>query len=254
MSVSKEKVLRLASLEENPSVHQIRGRMATLLDYFEDEERYSSYAPFMYVYHSVTSSVADYMIEDDDFFDNPDALENLDAEFAELYFRPLRENIENDRRPEPWKTYFDYCSRDKTRPAVEMLLGINAHINADLLHALHSQNYSERQDYQRINRILEKQLQDAMIYLARRHDLAGLFGFMDRRMAYREFQRLVVNWRENTWESYQEIKEDDFEAHKHEIYSQTEEVAEEIVKLEEDFNYLNLYSTIRKANRLEVKL
>jgi len=64
----------------------------------------------------------------------------------------------------------------------------------------------------------------------------------------------VVNWRENTWESYQEIKEDDFEEHKHEIYRRTEEVAEEIVKLEEEFNYLNLYSTIRKANRLEVKL
>jgi len=252
--VSEEKVLRLASLEENPSVHQIRGRMATLLDYYEDSNDFQSLASFMYVYHSVTSSVADHMIERDGFFDHPDELESLDAEFAELYFSPLRDFIREDKTPEPWETYFKYCSRDDSRPAVEMLLGINAHINADLLHALHIQDYRDREDYQRINEILEEQLQRAMIYLARKHDIAGVFGMVDRKMAYREFRNLVVRWREDTWKNYQKICEDEWEEHQEEIFKETESVGRKIVQLEEEFNYLNLYKTIRKANELEVKI
>lgn len=228
--------------------------MATLLDYYEDSNDFHSLAPFMFVYHRVTSSVADHMIEDEDFFNRPDELERLDAEFAELYFSPLRDYIENDEMRQPWRVYFDYCMNEDSRPAIEMLLGINAHINADLLHALHMREYSNREDYQKINRILEKQIPASMRYLAKKHDLAGFFGLVDRKMAYREFQSLVVNWRENTWDNYQKIREDDFSDHRDNIYEQTERVAEEVVKLEKDFNYLNLYSTIRRANRLEVKI
>lgn len=252
--MSQNRIVELAHLDKNPSVHQIRGRMATLLDYYEDKNDFHSLAPFMFVYHRVTSSVADLMIEQEDFFDDKDRLEKLDAEFAELYFSPLREYMTEGEMRRPWRVYFNYCQNKDSRPAIEMLLGINAHINADLLHTLHLQKYDNRSDYQKINTILENQIPASMRYLALKHDIAGLFGLLDRKMAYREFQSLVVNWRENTWNNYQKIKEEDFREHRQEIYDQTEEVAKEVLKLEKDFNYLNLYSTIRKANKLEVKI
>jgi hypothetical protein len=253
LSVSTEKIVELASLEDGSSIHEIRGRMATLLDVYEDSGEFEGLAPFLYVYHSVTSTVADREVEEE-FFDSPEALESLDGTFAGLYFDAVRTYVSSGEMRRPWKSYFEYCSRDGGRPVIKMLLGINAHINADLAHALYLEDYSEKRDYERINGILESQLPSSMKYLAKKGDTAGALGLLDRPLAHREFRSLIVNWRQLTWENYQKLEEDGFEAHKEELYDQTERVAQEIIELEKRFDYLNLYSTVKKANRLKVMI
>lgn len=251
--MNSEKVKDLTDLDGETGIHEIRGRMATLLDVYEDSQNMEGFAPFLYVYHSVTSTVADREIEEE-FFDRPRRLESLDVTFADLYFDAVRSYISSGEMCRPWKTYFEYCSRDDGRPAIKMLLGINAHINADLAHALYTENYEQREDFKKINDILEAQLPTSMKYLAKKGDAAGALGLFDRRLAHREFRKLIVNWRQLTWENYQRLEEDGFEAHREELYDQTETVAQEIIKLEERFDYLNLYSTVKKANRLKVKI
>jgi len=250
--VSSDRIVELAGLEDDPSIHEIRGRMATLLDVYEGSREFGGLAPFLHVYHAVTSTVADRRVEGG-FFDDPEALESLDAAFASLYFDPVRGFISNEEMRRPWKTYFEYCS-EGGRPVIKMLLGINAHINADLAHALYLEDYGRRRDYDRINGILKSELSSSMHYLARKGDAAGLLGLFDRPLAHREFRKLIVNWRELTWSNYQMLEAEGFEEHREELYSQTERVAKEIIELEEGFDYLNLYSTVKKANRLKVEL
>lgn len=252
--MSTEKIVELASLEDDPSIHEIRGRMATLLDVYEDsQKKLEGLAPFLYVYHSVTSTVADREVEEE-FFNRPDLLESLDATFAGLYFDPVRSYVSSGEMKRPWKTYFEYCSRDDGRPVIKMLLGINAHINADLAHALYIEDYNQRSDYERINDILEAQLPSSMKYLAKKGDAAGALGLLDRKLAHREFRSLIVNWRELTWENYQRLEENGFEEHREDLFDQTEKVAQEIIELEKRFDYLNLYSTVKKANSLKVRI
>lgn len=253
LGVSTEKVVELAGLEDDPSIHEIRGRMATLLDVYEDSRKFEGLAPFLYVYHSVTSTVADKEVEEE-FFDSPEKLESLDATFAGLYFDPVRSYVSRGEMRRPWKSYFEYCSRDDGRPVIKMLLGINAHINSDLAHALYMEDYDQKRDYERINGILESQLPSSMKYLAKKGDTAGVLGLLDRPLAHREFRNLIVNWRQLTWENYQKLEEDGFEEHKEELYDQTERVAQDIMELEKGFDYLNLYSTVKRANKLKVRI
>ena len=251
--MSTEDVVDLARLKDDPSIHEIRGRMATLLDVYEDSEELNGLAQFLHVYHAVTSTVADREVEEE-FFDRPDALESLDETFASLYFDPVRRFVSEGEMRRPWKTYFEYCSGGGGRPVIKMLLGINAHINADLAHALYIEDYNQKEDYEKINGILRSELSSSMHYLARKGDAAGFLALFDKPLAHREFRKLIVNWRELTWINYQKLEADGFEDHREELYSQTEEVAQEIIELEKGFDYLNLYSTVKKANNLKVKL
>jgi hypothetical protein len=234
---------------DGASVHRVRGEMATLLEWMRTEEGAEAFEPFLFAYHAVTSRVSDRVVRDPGFFDSPSDLQELDERFAVMYFDALEQHLETGEAPRPWRTYFDYCSSGG-RPVVQMVLGMNAHINGDLPVALAEQGYEWRSDFDRINGVLESELGDVSGHLARMHDLAGLLGLLDRGLARREFRQLIASWRRDAWENSKRILSGD--RSREEVFVETERLAEEIVSLEEEFDYLNLFSTLRKANQLSL--
>lgn len=234
---------------DGASVHRVRGEMATVLEWMRTEEGAEAFEPFLFAYHAVTSRVSDRMVRDPGFFDSPGDLQELDERFAVMYFDALEQHLGTGEAPRPWQTYFDYCSSGG-RPVVQMIMGMNAHINGDLPVALAEQGYEWRGDFDRINGVLESELGGVSVHLARRHDLAGFLGLLDRGLARREFKELIVSWRRDAWENSRRILSGDMS--RREVFAETERLAEDIVSLEEKFDYLNLFSTLRKANQLSL--
>jgi len=62
--------------------------------------------------------------------------EILDVYFASLYLSRFLSFLENGEIVRPWEHYFTYCTNPHGIPFLQMLLGINAHINTDYMHLL----------------------------------------------------------------------------------------------------------------------
>jgi Family of unknown function (DUF5995) len=108
---------------------------------------------------------------------DPAWLARLDVDFAQFYFRAVRDALGNFARlPSSWNALFEA----RFRPGVERiqfaLAGMNAHINHDLALALVQTNSEmnlvpgiaspEHTDFERVNEILEAVLPQALEFLA----------------------------------------------------------------------------------------
>ncbi|RJQ18939.1 hypothetical protein C4580_06015 [Candidatus Woesearchaeota archaeon] len=201
--------------------------------------------PFHHAYRMVTERVGAERALDG--FDDPCALEELDLHFAQLYFDPLRNYLQEKNKITPWKTYFSYTAK-KPIPFCSMLLGINAHINADLAQTIHELRYNNRRDFRKINKILEHTIPDLMNYLAfTQHDLFGLGGVLFPRSINTYFHRIIVRWREDAWKNARRFDLD-------EIHRQTEQVAAGIITAFADITSLrHAVLAVRSLEQLSVK-
>ncbi|MDP3741669.1 MAG: DUF5995 family protein, partial [bacterium] len=168
------KILTIKDLQRE-TIFDIVGRMKVLLEFFKRNPRHKNLVPFLKTYYLITKSVAERRLERKKYFADTTGLDRLDAHFADLYFRPLREYLLRGKMKKPWQTYFKYCERKDGIPFVQMLLGINAHINSDLLTSIVDLKYGNRKDFLTINIILKEEIPDVMKFLVRvDHDLYGL--------------------------------------------------------------------------------
>jgi hypothetical protein len=140
---------------EHKTVESVSSTMKELRVFLE-ENNYDSMLPFLDAYISITDGVTDWREEDK--FNSPEELSELDIRFAQLYFDSVKEYIQSGEKNKPWRTYFDYVERQDSKPALELLLGINAHINSDLTQALSEQQYTNRSDFNKVNKILGRSL------------------------------------------------------------------------------------------------
>src|SRR3989344_5488294 len=196
--MNQTKVSRLLSIAdvEGGDIYDVIGRMKVLLEFFKRNQEYKNLTPFLKTYHLITKSVAERSLEHDDFFKNFDSLNHMDVYFANLYFRPLKYYLVNNRMVRPWQTYFKYCQREDGIPFLQMLLGINAHINSDLLISVLVLRYRNKSDFLKINKILKEEISDVMKFLAFvDHDLYGYGALVFRKFVLHEFKNVIVAWR-----------------------------------------------------------
>ena len=123
-----------------------------LFEQFLDERGLESFRPFLRAYRKITLKVMENSVNG--VFNSSEELERLDVRFAELYFDAMEGYFLEGVKRQPWKNYLEYMERNDSRPVLELLLGINAHINADLAQALKETDYREKQDFKKINKIL----------------------------------------------------------------------------------------------------
>src|SRR3989344_1197886 len=152
----QKRLCELLQTGPNDTIFSVLGKMDVLLDYFKHEHHYKSLVPFLETYYLVTKRVALKSLENAHFFNDVQEMDRIDIRFAELYFTPLLAFLDNHAMPKPWNTYFKHCLSPHSKPFVQILLGINAHINADLPCALTELNYTNRKDFLAINKILEE--------------------------------------------------------------------------------------------------
>ena len=124
-------VLQIKDLKSE-TIFDVIGRMEVLLEYFKSKPRHKNLVPFLETYYLITKAVAEKQLKHPKFFRDPKSLGKLDVDFANLYFKPLKIYLETGRTVKPWQKYFEYCEQKNGLPFLQMFLGMNAHINADL--------------------------------------------------------------------------------------------------------------------------
>lgn len=218
---------------QQESVVNIVGRMEVLLDYFKQQPRHTGLVPFLQIYALVTKAVVQGSLGKANYFHNPAAVETLDVYFASLYFQPLLKFLDGQTKlPTPWRTYYSYCRSGRQNAFVELLLGINAHINGDLPICLAHLRYQELDDFKKINRILSELVPAVMYFLTvHYHNTLALGGLVLPQFTHEEFYRLIVQWRAQAWHNAALITPVQYQHQKRSIHKQTEAAGEQIIKL-----------------------
>lgn len=237
----------------NESLQTIISRMEFTLKYFEDNKDYNHFIPFLQTYLFVTKGVCEKINKADGYFNNISGMEQLDVFFAKLYFDPLREYIVKGELSEPWKNYLTFCKDGYDSPFIQLLVGINVHINSDLVHSLYSLKYTEDEDFQKINEILLDIIPSLMSYLAFvEHDLVGFGGIFLRHFYRYEFKTIIVRWRNEAYENASKLRSGSMTLES--IHEQTESISKIIIDSWGNHKTpLNALTFLKKLNSLSIK-
>lgn len=187
---------------KDETIYTIIGRMEVLLKYFKENKELATLAPFLETYLLVTIAVADKYNLKKSYFNDFKSIEKLDVYFASLYFKPVLDFIETGKLTKPWQSYFKYISQPNGIPFLQILLGINAHINADLFTSISKLKYSNEKDYFLVNDILMGVIPDVMKILIKRHDLLGFGSLIFKNFITNEFHMVIEKWRSDAWANY----------------------------------------------------
>ena len=190
-----------------------------------DENDKESFLPFLRAYIKITRKVQERI----DYFNEPETLEALDLNFGELYFEAMEAYFLEGKKRQPWRTYLNYVEREDSRPLIELLLGINAHINADLSILIDEMDYSEEQDFQKVNRILLEALYPVILDTAVKRKDPESLAFIGSGPLPIIGLKKIIKWRKNAWNSQNMDKE--------EVLRETEIKASELVSLRHDSSF-----------------
>ncbi len=210
---------------KNETIYTIIGRMEVLLKFFKENKNINSLAPFLETYLLVTLAVAEKYNLKKSFFKDFKSIEHLDVYFASLYFKPVLEYIESNNSIKPWQSYFKYISNSHGIPFLQILLGINAHINADLYTSISKLKYLNEKDYFLVNDILLEIIPDVMKILIKKHDLLGFGSIIFKDFIVNEFHQVIEKWRSEAWANHL-IKNNSLE-----IINKTENLGDSLTKI-----------------------
>lgn len=229
------------------SIDGVISDMEDLKKFFQEEEL-ESLLPFLRAYLRITKKVAER--SRNGAFNHPEDLEELDIRFAELYFDAVDKYLTDGEKKPPWRKYFEYTERNDSKPVLELVLGINAHINSDLAQTLHEKNYTNREDFQKIDRILAESLIPVLTELGFSRKDPGCLGILGLQPVSWLGLRKILNWRELTWENSQ--TEEDFSIYK--VRKATEKNAERMISIRHDQKISDLGSKPGKILETQVKI
>jgi hypothetical protein len=146
-------------------------------------------------------------LDDPAFFEDPRFITHEDAVFARYYFDAFDAFHSGDTAATPpaWRIAFE-AARDRAVPALgNLVLGINAHIQRDLPFTLAGiglvkpDGSSRKTDHDRVNRFLNKVMDDLIPELAARFDptasATSLPGPVDEVVTF----QAIPLWRETAW-------------------------------------------------------
>lgn len=254
---NKSQLHRLLIID-NPrkeSIYSIVGRMEVLIDMFSKRHELRGLLPFLKTYYFVTRQAGEKYILYKEYFDHPKDYEILDIYFASLYFKPLYAYLEEHAYHKPWQHYFHYTTKSDALPILQILLGINAHINTDLYASLVHLKYDHTADYLRVNTILKEVMPDVLRLLAKEHDLVGLSGLMHGELIHTEFKTIIERWRLDAWQNAQRTTSANAQIYFRTIANNTEAVAEQLVKSADDLTHFkHVLTSVIKLHTLSVQV
>lgn len=248
---------RLLTIEDpaKESIFGVIGRMEILLDYLSVTPGQKNLIPFLKTYYWVTKRAAEKYVLYKHYFWSLKDYEALDVYFASLYFKPLLAYLEKKDVSKPWSSYFEYCQKKDGLPLLQILLGINAHINTDLYQSVVDLNYKNKNDFFLVNTVLKEIVPDVIKLLALEHDLIGISGLAFRDFVNDEFKTTIIRWREEVWENASETNLKHIQQTYQTISQNTENLAEQLVDSFTNIYHLHqLPSNIKKINSSSVRL
>lgn len=227
------------------------------MEMFKSSHELKNLIPFLEVYYLVTKLVAQKAVQNREFFEDFEKVNQLDVFFAARYFKPIENFILNEEKVSPWENYLKYSENSSSFAFVQMLLGINAHINGDLPIVLYNLSYNNRQDFLRINTILLEVLPDIVNYLViHNRDIFAVGGLFMRNFFLEEFKKTIVKWRNDAWVVFETMKNSQNpDAIEKAVLEQTEEIAQEIIRIfHELVHFVQIKEDLVTLNHLGIKV
>lgn len=146
-------------------------------------------------------------------FADPEWVTRLLDRFAEYYFVAVDAHEHgSDQCPTAWSHAFSACSLDDQHPLQVLFLGINAHINYDLVFALADvmEDWPEldiarrdvrRADHDAVNVVIARTIDEVQEEVVSRWSpgMAGLDALAGRVDEW-VFSRLIADWRATVWD------------------------------------------------------
>lgn len=239
------------------SIYSVVGKMQTYSNYFRVNKKYDHLLPFLTTYKLVTEQVVLKNQVESEYFADFGKMSELDCHFADLYFGPLAEYLAKEETVTPWLNYYDYCENGHDSPFLQILMGINVHINADLPHALVLSGFELEEDYEKINQILLEVMPQLMRYLLiQEYEVLGLAGMILRKFFVDEFVHIIVRWRKQAWQHALQMKSGKLQ--QVQLNSATENLSQQLALWwEQDYKLSRpwkLRQLIAKLNSAEIKV
>ncbi len=146
-------------------------------------------------------------------FKDPDWVNRLLSHFADYYFNAVEAYNQNDTNiPTVWRIAFDSAAQNDLSVLQHLLLGVNAHINYDLIFTTVDLLDSEwagistelsdqrRLDYEKVNDIIKQTIDEVQDTIIERRDprlelLDHFMGPLDEWL----ISRLIEHWRVEVW-------------------------------------------------------
>lgn len=255
IAANKKVLSRILNLDSVHSIYELIGRMEMLLELFKTNETYHSLIPFTNTYYLVTKKVALKNLQDQEYYEDYIEMQKLDIYFASLYFKALRAYLIKGELHTPWKVFFEYASHSSGYPFVQMLLGINAHINGDLPLTLLHTKYKFKEDFTKINDILLEVIPDVMGFLAfAEKDIWGMGAVVLSSFAQLEFRNVVVKWRNNAWNNFSVLKDNNTVGKVLHLHQETERAASGLIDIMHVHKAINLPNFVKRLEMIDVML
>lgn len=169
---------------------------------------------FLSCYHMMSSNMSS-ALQNNEFHDTVWVNELLNR-FADYYFESLLCYDCGERTPEVWLNAHRACQDNKVSKLQLLVLGVNAHINYDLVLALYdmlapewedlsdAKRQERYEDHNHVNQVIAgtiDRVQDEILepLSPSLEWIDTLFGRMDEFL----ISRLIASWREDVWENTQ---------------------------------------------------
>jgi hypothetical protein len=141
------------------------------------------------------------------FFDDTAFVNYEDTVFAHYYFAAFNawSAGQIDQVPSAWRIAFDAAAKHAVSAAGDLLLGVNAHVQRDLPFVLYSigltapDGTSRKPDYDRVNIILNRVMDDVLAEIARRFDPTINDPDPPTGLDDVALFQLLAAWREDAW-------------------------------------------------------
>lgn len=155
---------------------------------------------------------------EDGYFQDRNWVDSLLHHFADYYFRGLEPYEQNRHTPAVWRQVHDTTRKKKLHALQYLLMGVNAHINYDLVLTLYDmlqpewqelapgQKKLRFQDHCKVNDIISGTIDQVQDEILREED--PVLGWLDAGMGRLDeylISRLIIGWREDVWEHAQEL-------------------------------------------------
>ena len=182
-------------------------RMEALLKIFRARAEFAGLIPFCETYRLIARDIMLIPEKTPKRFGQVEKLDRLNVAFIAYYFQALRQFVATGKATRHWQAYFLYCQLPNGSPFLQMILGVNAHINGDFPHALLETRYANRKDFLLMNRLLEDEVPTVMRFLAfGEKDRLALGGVLFKKFARQQFHQIVIRWRLGAWRSATALK------------------------------------------------
>jgi hypothetical protein len=154
-------------------LHQIQ----TFVEETTPRGRHDGVACFNHMYLVVTTAVVEGI--EQGFFEDDDFVALLDVTFVNRYLAALRADAGGSAAPRSWRALLESRSHPRITAVQFALAGMNAHINFDLCSAVVATvlqlgaelgSGTQREDFERINRVLAAEMREIRHHLQTRFE------------------------------------------------------------------------------------